>query len=45
MSIGKYVGRGMLMEGTGDRTKEYEDKVLGYPYSIVGAIDRFVRMQ
>jgi hypothetical protein len=41
--LGDYEGRGMKAESVADRNKTYEDKLAGYPRSIVGSIERYQR--
>jgi hypothetical protein len=45
MGIGAYQGRGAKTEGQGDRSTSYDDKIAGYPASIVGSIIRYVSAQ
>jgi len=37
----QYQGRGQKSEALGDRSESHDDKICGYPLSIVGTIDRF----
>ena len=42
LSLGDYDGRGKSGEGLAGRSATYEQKLSGYPVSIVGSIRRFV---
>jgi outer membrane protein assembly factor BamB len=42
LSLGDYDGRGKSSEGLAGRSATYEQKLSGYPVSIVGSIRRFV---
>lgn len=44
-SYGTYQGRGEKSESMGDRNAAHDDKLRGYPLSIVGTIERFQRAQ
>ena len=37
----QYQGRGQKSEGLGDRSETHDDKIQGYPLSIVGTIERY----
>jgi hypothetical protein len=39
--IGRLGGRGKQIESLGGRSSNYEQKILGYPISIVGTIERY----
>jgi hypothetical protein len=39
--IGRIGGRGKSIESLGGRSSNYEQKILGYPISIVGTIERY----
>jgi hypothetical protein len=38
-----YQGRGEKSESLGDKSESHDEKICGYPVSIVGTIDRFQR--
>lgn len=40
-NLGNYEGRGTASEGLGGRSASYDQKINGYPMSIVGNIERF----
>jgi len=41
----QYQGRGNKSESIGDRSETHDDKLRGYPVSIVGTIDRYMSAQ
>ncbi len=41
--LGSYQGRGEKSESVGDRSVTHDDKVYGYPRSIVGTIEQYSR--
>jgi hypothetical protein len=43
LKLGDYYGRGKASESQGNRQAGYDSKLHGYPRSIVGTIDRYMR--
>jgi hypothetical protein len=41
LNYGQYQGRGEKSESIGDRSTTHDDKIFGYPRSIVGTIERY----
>ena len=44
MGLGDYLGRGNQAESLSGRSATYDQKINGYPVSIVGGIERFQRL-
>lgn len=44
LNYGQYQGRGEKSESLSDRSVTHDDKIHGYPRSIVGTIDRYQRV-
>lgn len=45
LNYGQYQGRGEKAESMGDRSATHDDKIHGYPRSIVGTITRYQSVQ
>jgi len=45
LNLGQYQGRGEKAESMGDRSATHDDKIHGYPRSIVGTIARYQSVQ
>jgi hypothetical protein len=41
LGLGTYEGRGAKSEALQGRSAQYDDKILGYPHSIIGGIRRY----
>jgi hypothetical protein len=41
LNYGQYQGRGVKNESMSDRSATYDDKIMSYPWSIVGSIERY----